>query len=136
MSTAIDLTVQARVVARPAAFPIFATLHYDSRDPLAVQVVFPAEVALDGVEVAWTFARSLLDEAQRGPVGHGDVRLWPHGPDRTMLELQATEGLALVEIPSREVRTFLAESYRLVSEADEHRRLDVEQSLALLLRGV
>lgn len=136
MSTAIDLTVQARVVARPAAFPIFVTLRYDSGDPLAVRTVFPPEVALDGVEVTWTFARTLLDDALHGPAGHGDMRLWPHGEDRTMLELRAAEGTALVELPTREVRAFLRESYALVPAAHEHRGLDMDESLAMLLRGV
>ncbi|UGY91875.1 SsgA family sporulation/cell division regulator [Streptomyces gobiensis] len=136
MSTLIDHTMQARIIAQPAAFPIFGALRYDSADPLAVQLIFPAEVALDGAEVTWVFARELLDGALCDPVGTGDVQLWPNGPDRTMVELQAPEGTALVELPTRDVRHFLRRTYALVPAAEEHLRLHVDRGLADLLRGV
>ncbi|MEE1929474.1 SsgA family sporulation/cell division regulator [Streptomyces sp. TRM 70351] len=132
----IDHTVQARLIARPGSRPVPATLRYDSSDPLALRIVFPAEAALDGAEVTWLFARALLDEALRGPAGLGDVRFWPSRPGRTVLELKAPEGTALVELATEDLHRFLAATYAFVPAAEETNRLDLDGTLTALLGPV
>ena len=73
----VEQPAQARLVtAEDQEIPVSATLRYTTDDPLAVFVDFPAEAALDGEEVTWVFARSLLDQGLRSPAGHGDVQIW------------------------------------------------------------
>ncbi|MCX2968143.1 MULTISPECIES: SsgA family sporulation/cell division regulator [Streptomyces] len=129
----IDHTVRARLLSRPAAEHVAATLHYDSADPLALAVTFPAEAALEGTEVTWVFGRELLAAALRGPAGEGDVRFWSHRPGRTTLELRAAQGAALVELGTEELDRFLAATYAFVPAAEETRRLDLDAAIAALL---
>ena len=137
MSAVIDHTVQARLVRRDAdARVLSATLRYDPSDPLAVRFVFPADVSLDGEEVAWLFSRRLLDDGLDARSGEGDVRLRPYGPSRTVLELHAPTGMARVEFPTQGLRTFLELTYRSVPRDGETTAQDLERGLADLLGGV
>lgn len=135
MSTVIDQAVQARLIAStPPTRTVRARLRYASADPFAVHVVFPPAATLDGSEVSWTFARELLARGLLTPSGTGDVRIWPCGPQRTVLELHAAEGVAMVQIDTAELRGFLAGSYAVVPAGAEGVHLDVEGDLAALLR--
>lgn len=59
------------------------TLRYDSADPLAVRVAFPAEVSRDDGEVVWAFARELLEAGLRTPSGEETYASGPAaGPRR------------------------------------------------------
>lgn len=137
MSAAFDQPVQARLIAEPPADRcIDAALRYDDSDPLAVRLVFSAEASLDGSEVAWAFARELLDTGLREPAGEGDVHVWPRDGSRTVVELLSTQGVAVVEFASADLRRFLLRSYDVVPAGQEHGELDVENGLAVLLRGV
>lgn len=137
MPADIDHAVQARLIAQsPAARPLAAALRYDENDPFAVRIVFAAEAALDGTEVTWTFARELLDAGLRGPAGHGDVRIWPAGLDRSVLELHSAEGVAVLEFQGTDLREFLRRSYELVPAQAALGLLDVDAGLEALLRGV
>jgi hypothetical protein len=137
MSAVIDHTVQAHLVRRDAdARRLTATLRYDPLDPLAVCFVFPASVSLDGEEVAWVFSRTLLDDGLRRPSGEGDVRLRPLGRSRTVLELHAPGGVARVEFPSADLRTFLELTYRSVPRDGEDTGRDLDRGLTDLLGGV
>jgi hypothetical protein len=134
MLTEIDQFVQARICAPGARDrDITATLRYHQDDPHAAYVTFPAIVSIDGVEVTWTFARNLLAAGLRGPAGDGDVHVWPCGPDRTMIELRAPEGTALVEVASADVRAFLSRAYEAVPAGHEFRHLDLDAALMALL---
>ncbi|WP_037863164.1 SsgA family sporulation/cell division regulator [Streptomyces sp. NRRL S-340] len=134
MSTVIEQTVEARLVAAAPRMPsIPATLHYDLSDPFAVRMSFPAPATLEGVEVCWTFARDLLAAGMQAPEGHGDVRVRPYGYDRTVLEFHAPEGTAVVHVRSGEIRRFLQASSELVPVGSEHRRLDLDHDLAVLM---
>ncbi|MCK1796822.1 SsgA family sporulation/cell division regulator [Streptomyces sp. XM4193] len=115
--------------------PFLVGLHYDTADPLAVRVVFPAEAALDGVETSWFFARELLATGVDRPTGTGSVRLWPRGEGTVFLELQAPEGVAVVDLSAIAVREFLRESYELLSAEAEASvsEVDIERELAELL---
>ncbi|WP_181768340.1 SsgA family sporulation/cell division regulator [Streptomyces albidus (ex Kaewkla and Franco 2022)] len=137
MSTVFDHTVEVRLIAEPPAARYFsAVLRYDDSDPLAVRLVFPADASLDGSEVAWAFARDLLDAGMRGPSGEGDVHVWPRDGARTVIELLSQEGVAVVEFDSADLRRFLLCSYDVVPAGQEHGELDLESGLDALLRGV
>lgn len=125
--------VRARVVADTSR-PFTAHARYDTADPLAVHMVFPAKASLVGAETTWTFSRALLTEGLQGPSGTGAVRLWPSGKERVLLELQAREGVAIVELNARELHAFLEETYELLPLSEETAGLDVDEALADLLR--
>nr|BFD81563.1 SsgA family sporulation/cell division regulator [Streptomyces sp. Xyl84] len=134
MSTVIEQTVEARLVAAAPRMPsIPATMHYDLSDPFAVRMSFPAPATLEGVEVCWTFARDLLAAGMQEPEGHGDVRVRPYGYDRTVLEFHAPEGTAVVHVRSGEIRRFLQATSELVPVGSEHRQLDLDHDLAVLM---
>ncbi|MFD7768514.1 SsgA family sporulation/cell division regulator [Streptomyces sp. NPDC059787] len=135
MSTVIEQTVEARLVAAAPRMPsIPATLHYNRDDPFAVRMTFPAPATLEGVEVCWTFARDLLAAGMEEPEGDGDVRVRPYGYDRTVLEFHAPEGTAVVHVRSGELRRFLEATDELVPTGLEHLRLDLDHDLAELMR--
>ncbi|MDT3400537.1 SsgA family sporulation/cell division regulator [Streptomyces sp. B1866] len=135
MSTIIDQAVQARLIAStPEARAIPAGLHYERQDPFAVRVSFPPAASLDGTEVDWVFGRELLAAGLRGPAGNGDVHVWPCGPERTVMEFHAPEGMAMVQFDTADLRLFLFRSYAVVPEGDEDAELDLDEELAALLR--
>ncbi|GAA2350596.1 SsgA family sporulation/cell division regulator [Streptomyces cuspidosporus] len=136
-TTVIDQAVQARLIAStPEARAIPAYLRYEREDPFAVHVSFPPAASLDGAAVEWTFGRELLTAGLRGPAGSGDVQVWPCGPQRTVLEFHAPEGMAMVQFDTDDLRLFLDRSYALVPEGSESGRLDLDHALAALLREV
>ncbi|GAA0499466.1 SsgA family sporulation/cell division regulator [Streptomyces stramineus] len=135
MSTVIDQAVQARLIASaPLDRPVPAQLRYERSDPFAVHIAFPPAASLDGADVEWAFGRELLACGLISPAGGGDVHIWPCGPDRTVLEFHAREGVAMVQIDTSELRRFLARSYALVPLGCEVGHLDVDGDLAALLR--
>lgn len=127
-------TVPAQVIAGEAR-PFLADLRYDTADPLAVRIVFPAEASLVGTETTWTFARDLLASGVERATGAGAVRLWPRGADVVLLELQAPEGVAIVELATDAVQEFLRNSHELLPVGVETSGVDIDQALADLLRG-
>ncbi|ARF58552.1 SsgA family sporulation/cell division regulator [Streptomyces gilvosporeus] len=133
MPSVIDHAVQVRLLATapgPQAVP--AVLHYEPADPLAVRMTFPPEISLDGAAVDWAFARDLLAEGLYGPAGRGDVRVRPCGPERTVMEFHADEGVALVQLRTVDVRLFLARSYDVVPAGRERAQAAVERGLTEL----
>ncbi|GAB3656610.1 SsgA family sporulation/cell division regulator [Streptomyces sparsus] len=136
MSPLVEFPLHARLVTPPTSRRIPAVLRYDRKDPLAVRVVFPAPEELDARDTVWVFGRELLEAGLRAPAGDGDVHVWPCGHDRTVVELHAPEGMALVEFGTLELRRFLWRSYALVRRGQEHHGLDLEHGLTELLRGV
>ena len=73
------------LIAVTAAASLGRELVDGSLGPWAVRVGFHTGGEGDGV-VEWLFARQLLTDGVTGPVGEGDVRVWPsvHGPSRVM----------------------------------------------------
>ncbi|MFI0741102.1 SsgA family sporulation/cell division regulator [Streptomyces sp. NPDC021100] len=135
MPTVIDQAVQARLIASsPQSRSVPAQLRYRRADPFAVRIAFPPAASLDGAEVEWAFARELLAGGLLSPSGGGDVRVWPCGPERTVLEFHAPEGVAMVQIDTAELRGFLARSYALVPVGGEAGCLDVDGGVEALLR--
>ncbi|MGW7066243.1 SsgA family sporulation/cell division regulator [Streptomyces sp. NPDC054855] len=137
MAVTLEQPARARLVTREGRErPLPVTLRYVAADPLAVQIVFPPEASLDGAEVTWIFARQLLGEGLRAPVGGGDVHIWPCGRARTVLEFHAPQGLALVQFDRAVLRRFLLRTYAVVGAARETEGLGLDQDLARLLGGV
>ncbi|MFI9803568.1 SsgA family sporulation/cell division regulator [Streptomyces sp. NPDC052301] len=133
----IEQPAHARLVtAEDRELPVSATLRYTADDPLAVFVDFPAEAALDGEEVTWTFARTLLDQGLRAPAGHGDVQIWPCGGARTVLEFHSPHGLALLQFQASTLRRFLVRTYEVVAPGQEDVAGVVERGLSALFGGV
>lgn len=136
MSIVIDQAIRARLIASaPGTRAIPARLRYEPADPFAVRVSFPPAASLDGFEVEWTFGRDLLAAGTHQPAGGGDVHVWPCGPERTVLEFRAEEGMAMVQFNTADVHEFLSRSYDLVPAGDEGGYLDLDAELAALLRG-
>ncbi|UQX03909.1 SsgA family sporulation/cell division regulator [Streptomyces sp. RerS4] len=135
MITVIEQAVQARLVATaPKVETVPVTLCYDRADPFAVRMAFPALATLEGVEVSWTFARELLMSGIRTPAGCGDVRVRPYDGDRTTIEFHAPEGVAIVLMMTADLQRFLDRAAAIVAPGLEHRYLDMDHSLAELMR--
>ena len=160
MSSAVEQAVQASLIlSTHRSVLLRVTLRYRSDDPLAVRMLFPAEYSLDdpppladsadasdaadiaavpasvpaSAAVEWVFARKLLSAGLDLPSGIGDVHVRPALGAHTMVELRATEGVALLRFRSAELRRFLRRSLLVVPEGQEHRHLDPDRALAELL---
>lgn len=138
-SSTVTADLQLRlVVPGSAALPVRAGMRYDVADPYAVQVRFhtgPAD-ADGGDVVEWTFARQLLTDGVAGPVGEGDVQVWPStssGSPVVCLALSSPSGKALFEMPLPHVVDFLGRTYTAVPTGEESAHVDVDAELALLL---
>jgi hypothetical protein len=141
-SASVEHVVQARLIlSTQVSAALTVVLRYQRNDPLAVRLVFPAEYSLDersaapqgGAEVVWVFARQLLACGLDLPSGLGDVHVRPCRGARTVVELRAPEGVALVRFEAGDLRRFLWASYRAVPEDRELRHLDADRALAELL---
>ncbi|MGW2228817.1 SsgA family sporulation/cell division regulator [Streptomyces formicae] len=137
MAVTLEQPARARLITpegRERGLPV--VLRYSAADPLAVQMTFPSQAALDGVEVTWIFARQLLEDGLTAPAGTGDVHVWPCGRARTVLEFHAPQGLALVQFDKIVLRRFLTRSYAVVPAGGEVADLDLDLGLSKLLGGV
>ena len=115
------------VVVNAAGTPsVQPTLAYDPADPYAVTATFPTS----GEPVVWTFARDLLSRGLSGPVGDGDVRVWPSrdisGKAIVNIELTTSSGGLVAQARSRDINRFLSHSLFAVpagteSDASGHR---------------
>lgn len=137
--TTVTADLQLRLVVPGAtALPVRAGMRYDAGDPYAVQVAFhtgPADGG-DSDVVEWTFARQLLTDGVSGPVGEGDVQVWPSssaGASVVCLALSSPSGKALFEIPLADLIDFLGRTYSAVPTGGESAHVDVDAELALLL---
>ncbi|MGW0826581.1 SsgA family sporulation/cell division regulator [Streptomyces sp. NPDC002845] len=137
MHITLEQSARPRLVtAEERELPVPATLRYDSGDPLAVHIDFPADVALEGESVTWTFARTLLEEGLRTPAGTGDVRIRPCGRSLTVVELHSPHGLALTRFDTPALRGFLLRTYAVVASGREDLDGAVDRGLTVLLGGV
>ncbi|WP_338703061.1 SsgA family sporulation/cell division regulator [Streptomyces sp. Q6] len=133
----LEQSARARLVTAGGQGPdrhVTVTLRYSCDDPLAIRLCFPAEVTLTGAGVTWAFARTLLGDGLRAPTGSGDVHVWPCGRARTVVELHAPEGLAVVQFDTSALRRFLRRSYALVPAGGEDVTAVVDRALASLFR--
>jgi hypothetical protein len=141
VSTELQLRL---VVPGTSSLPVRAGLRYDATDPYAVSVAFHtgategADATHGGDVVEWTFARQLLTDGVAGPVGEGDVQVWPTtststGGQVVCLSLSSPSGRALFEVPLPELVEFLGQTYEAVPTGSESQHVDVDAELALLL---
>ncbi|CAL9439543.1 SsgA family sporulation/cell division regulator [Streptomyces radiopugnans] len=134
MRAVVDHSVQARLITVPSVTrEVTVGLRYDRHDPFAVSLVFPSDVSLDGQEVVWVFSRELLEDGLRAAVGLGDVHIRPSGPERTVIELRAPEGVAVIEFDTTGLLRFLHGTYGVVPDGSEHLELDLDRGLTSLL---
>ena len=127
------------VVPGGPSLPVVAGLRYAADDPWAVRVAFHTGGSDDDV-VEWMFARQLLTDGVRGPVGEGDVRVWPGvrttgaGLDRIVnLAMASPSGSALFEIDRDGLVEFLQKTYLAVPTGSEEEAVDLDAELAVLL---
>jgi hypothetical protein len=137
LTVSTDLQLRL-VVPGASALPVRAGVRYDVADPYAVSVAFhTGGEAGTGEVVEWTFARQLLTDGVAGPVGEGDVQVWPAegGPGSPVvcLSLSSPSGRALFEVPLPELVEFLGQTYEAVPTGCESQHVDVDAELALLL---
>ncbi|MCQ9179461.1 SsgA family sporulation/cell division regulator [Streptomyces sp. IBSBF 2953] len=137
MDITLEQAVRARLItAEDQELPVPATLRYDSADPFAVHVDFPAEVSLEGEAVTWTFGRGLLEQGVSGPAGSGDVHIWPCGRSLTVVEFHSPLGMALLQFDTDALRRFLLRSYAVVAAGREDVAAAVDRGLQALLGNV
>jgi hypothetical protein len=132
VSTELELRL---VVQGGPCLPVLARLRYQADDPWAVRVAFQTGAEPDAV-VEWMFARQLLTDGVRQPVGEGDVRVWPSRVDGERvihLAMASPSGSALFEIDRDELVGFLQQTYLAVPTGSEEAVVDLDTELATLL---
>ncbi|AKL70039.1 adenylate cyclase [Streptomyces sp. Mg1] len=91
------------------AIPV--ALRFTPAEPLAVRVVFPADLSPEGSENEWVFPRALLEAGLQAPTGTGDVRVWPCGRVQAVVEFHSPEGVAVIQFDIKALRRFLRLTY-------------------------
>ncbi|MFD5794210.1 SsgA family sporulation/cell division regulator [Streptomyces diastatochromogenes] len=122
------------IVSHEMSSSISMRLRYEPSDPYVVRAAFAAADSDEAVE--WIIGRDLLTDGLKGPVGEGDIRVWPVGEadlgDLYIL-LNPPGGTALLKAPAQEIRTFLQEAEVVVPRGDELEYIDLDALLALFL---
>ncbi|MFF7755906.1 SsgA family sporulation/cell division regulator [Streptomyces sp. NPDC007971] len=126
------VTVQL-VVSRACSLPLRVRLRYEPTDPYVVHAVFFA----DGDEpVEWVLGRDLLADGLEGSAGYADVRIWSaagRGDQSMFIALGSSAGTALLEVPVRDITSFLQYTEALVPRGTESGHIDWDAELARLL---
>ncbi|MGW1710955.1 SsgA family sporulation/cell division regulator [Streptomyces sp. NPDC002206] len=107
---------------------------FEASDPYAVRTAFTLDDSDEAVE--WIIGRDLLIEGLKGPVGEGDVRLWPAGErDRgsVYIVLKPPDGVALLEAPTQDIKKFLQETDAHAPTGSESEHIDSDALLRHLL---
>lgn len=119
--------------------PVVTDLSYSADDPWAVRIAFrTGSDAEDGTEltVEWLLGRQLLADGLAGPVGDGDVRVWPglgHLDAVVHLAMSSPSGSAMFHIDRSQLAAFLRRTYEVVALGAESGRVDVDVELRALL---
>ncbi|MFI0981332.1 SsgA family sporulation/cell division regulator [Streptomyces sp. NPDC021093] len=110
--TAIEMELRAGLITdAPAPVCLPVTLRHDpARDARAVSVVLPSPGPSPDRQV-WTFPRALLEAGLRAPAEQHDVRIWPCGRVQAVLELQAPQGVVLLQLDCAPLVRFLRRTY-------------------------
>ncbi|WP_190824813.1 SsgA family sporulation/cell division regulator [Saccharopolyspora pogona] len=122
-----NLVAPAGVIA-----PVGVELRYDSRNPYEVCMKF--NVGKAG-QVDWVIARDLLADGLVAEAGEGDVRIRPRldEPTLVMIALSSPSGQATFEVNADQLADFLNDTYDAVAPGDEHRWMNVDETLSRLL---
>ncbi|MGI5143586.1 SsgA family sporulation/cell division regulator [Streptomyces sp. CA-106110] len=110
-------------------------LRCEPSDPYVVHAAFFTADS-DDEPVEWVLGRDLLADGLKGCAGEGDVRIWSavgHGAQAMYIALTSSAGTALLEVPMRDVKTFLQHTQALVPQGTESRRIEWDTELANLL---
>ncbi|MGO4459656.1 SsgA family sporulation/cell division regulator [Streptomyces sp. M-16] len=109
---AVEERVRARVISDdPLYRAIPVALRFTAAEPLAVRVVFPAELSPEDTDNEWVFPRALLEAGLLAPTGTGDVRVWPCGRVQAVVEFHSPEGVAVIQFDIAALRRFLRRTY-------------------------
>ncbi|MFI6350610.1 SsgA family sporulation/cell division regulator [Streptomyces sp. NPDC050560] len=65
----------------------------------------------------WVFARELLEKGLLAPADDGDVRIWPAGRVRAVVEFHSPGGVSVVEFDSWTLNRFLRSTYAAATAA-------------------
>ncbi|MFJ8163006.1 SsgA family sporulation/cell division regulator [Streptomyces sp. NPDC096136] len=118
-SAAVEERVSARVISDDPLFrAIPVALRFTTAEPLAIRIVFPAELSPDGTDNEWVFPRTLLEAGLLAPTGTGDVRVWPCGRVQAVVEFHSPDGVAVLQFDSAVLRRFLRRTYATAAAAD------------------
>ncbi|WP_245565126.1 SsgA family sporulation/cell division regulator [Nocardioides insulae] len=116
---------------RQVAVP--TTLGYSSEDPYAISFTFHS--GKDDVE--WIVARNLLLQGLTGPVGEGDVRIYPSIDEDahavTILDFHSPDGRLVAEANTRQLQKFLTRTFGLVPVGSESEYVDLDTLIDGLL---
>ncbi|WP_405980316.1 SsgA family sporulation/cell division regulator [Streptomyces sp. NBC_00158] len=111
-ATAVEERVRARVITdEPLYRAIPVALRFTPAEPLAMRVVFPAELSPEETDNEWVFPLALLEAGLLAPSGTGDVRVWPCGRVQAVVEFHSPEGVAVLQFDSAALRRFLRRTY-------------------------
>ncbi|MFD4247148.1 SsgA family sporulation/cell division regulator [Streptomyces sp. NPDC058525] len=111
-ATAVEERVTARVISDdPLYRKVPVALRFTAAEPLAVRIVFPADLSPEGTDNEWVFPRALLEAGLQAPTGTGDVRVWPCGRVQAVVEFHSPEGVAVVQFDIAALRRFLRRTY-------------------------
>ncbi|MGW0789003.1 SsgA family sporulation/cell division regulator [Streptomyces sp. NPDC002911] len=102
MSLAIQEHARARLITDgPDPRPVPVELRYDPEKPQTVRVRLPG-----GAE--WAFGLDLLERGLRSPATRGNISIWPCGRAQLVLELHATDGVAVFQFDNAPLIRFLS----------------------------
>ncbi|MFG2877533.1 SsgA family sporulation/cell division regulator [Streptomyces sp. NPDC048337] len=111
-ATVVEERVRARVITDdPLYRAIPVALRFAPAEPLAVRIVFPADVTPEGTDNEWVFPRALLEAGLLAPTGTGDVRVWPCGRVQAVVEFHSPEGVAVIQFDIAALRRFLRRTH-------------------------
>ncbi|GLW02369.1 SsgA family sporulation/cell division regulator [Streptomyces lavendulae] len=113
---AVEMRVRARVISDdPLYRAIPVALRFTAAEPLAVRVVFPAELSPEDTDNEWVFPRALLEAGLLAPTGTGDVRVWPCGRVQAVVEFHSPEGVAVIQFDIAALRRFVRRTYAVTA---------------------
>jgi hypothetical protein len=121
------------VVSHAYSLPLCVRLRYEPADPYVVRAVFFADC---DEPVEWVLGRDLLADGLKASAGCADVRIWSavgRGDQSMYIALGSSAGTALVEVPVRDITSFLQDTEALVPRGTESGHIDWDAELAHLL---
>ncbi|MFJ4780701.1 SsgA family sporulation/cell division regulator [Streptomyces sp. NPDC088762] len=111
-ASAVEERVRARVITDdPLYRTIPVALRFAPAEPLAVRIVFPADLSPEGTDNEWVLPLALLEAGLLAPAGTGDVRVWPCGRVQAIVEFHSPEGVAVIQFDIAALRRFLRRTY-------------------------
>lgn len=112
MSVAVEQHAKAEVVSDTAEerYAVPVDLRYDP-ESAPRSVCMRLSDAPGSAPHDWVFARDLLEKGLLAPAGSGDVKVWPCGRVRAVVELHSAQGVSLVQFDSAALSRFLRRTY-------------------------